>query len=123
MTGSRSPYKRSRNLGAMPTRSRNISRSQSSSAIPLTKRSPVLAARKLEKSANAPANVRFHALPKGRREEKFEALAKLSLGGPEWVDCATGWREPFLPMAEGAWASFQELKQLFIYSGSGVMPG
>ena len=83
----------------------------------------VLAARKLSKSDKEPAQVRFHALPKGRREEKFVALEKLSLKGAQWVDCPVGWRDPFLPAATGAWATFPALKELFIYDGSGVMPG
>jgi len=83
----------------------------------------VLAARKLAKAADAPARVRFRALPKGRREDKFTALAALSLGGPGWTDGATGWRDPFLPEATGAWADFPALGELFVYDGSGVMPG
>jgi hypothetical protein len=82
-----------------------------------------LAARKLSKSDKEPARVWFHALPKGQREEKFAALAKLSLHGPEWIDCPRGWRDPFLPSATGAWATFPALKDFFIYDGSGVMPG
>jgi hypothetical protein len=83
----------------------------------------VLAARKLSKSENEPAQVQFHALPKGRREDKFVALAKLSLHGPDWAECPSGWRDPFLPAATGAWATFPALTDLFIYNGSGVMPG
>jgi hypothetical protein len=83
----------------------------------------VLAARKLSKNAEAPAQVHFGMLPKGSREEKFTALSKLSLGGTDWVDCPSGWRDPFLPAAVGAWAAFSTLKELFIYDGSGVMPG
>jgi hypothetical protein len=82
-----------------------------------------LAARKLSKSEKEPARVRFHALPKGSREEKFAALTKLSLHGPGWVDCPAGWRDPFLPAAAGAWAAYPALKSFFIYDGSGVMPG
>ena len=37
--------------------------------------------------------------------------------------CPIGWRDPFLPAAAGAWATFPALKELFIYDGSGVMPG
>ena len=83
----------------------------------------VLAARKLSKSAKEPARVRFHVLPKGPRDEKFAALAKLSLHGTEWVDCPSGWRDPFLVAARGAWATFPALAELFNYNGSGVMTG
>ncbi len=83
----------------------------------------VLAARQLGKATDAPARVHFRALPKGRREEKFNALLGLSLDGLGWTDGASGWRAPFLPDARGAWAEFPALEDLFIYDGSGVMPG
>ena len=83
----------------------------------------VLAARKFSKSDKEPARVRFHVLPRGLRAEKFAALGKLSLHGAEWAGCPSGWRDPFLPAAVGAWIEFPALKELFIYDGSGVMPG
>ncbi|MBA3516735.1 MAG: DNA methyltransferase, partial [Rhizobiales bacterium] len=83
----------------------------------------VLAARKLGKNAKEPARVHFRTLPEGRREAKFAVLAGLSLDGPGWVNGPTGWRDPFLPAAAGAWAAFPALKDLFVYDGSGVMPG
>ncbi|MER9017690.1 type ISP restriction/modification enzyme [Mesorhizobium sp. M0898] len=83
----------------------------------------VLAAKKLAKDNNKPARVRFHALPKGRREEKFKALEQLSFHGTDWEDCLTGWRDPFSPAATGAWSSFPQLSEFFTYNGSGVQPG
>ena len=53
--------------------------------------------------------MRFRALPKGRREEKFEALAALSLDATDWVDCPADWRAPFLPEYAGKWADFAPL--------------
>ena len=83
----------------------------------------VLAARKLGTSADEPARVSFLSLAKGLREEKFVELAKLTLDSPDWIRCPSGWRDPFLPATAGAWATFPALKDLFIYDGSGVMPG
>src|SRR6201996_7590047 len=83
----------------------------------------VLAARKLNKSDKLPPRARFHALPKGPREEKFAALSKLSLHGPAWTDCSNEWRDPFLPVAAGLWADSPELQDLFLFAGPGVMPG
>jgi predicted helicase len=83
----------------------------------------VLAARKLGKSAEEAARVRFHALPDGQREKKFTALAALSLQTHDWINCPSGWRDPFLPSPTGAWAGFPMLEDLFLYNGSGVMPG
>jgi hypothetical protein len=62
-------------------------------------------------------------VPKGSQVTKFAALADLSLIGPKWIDCSRGWRESFLPAATGLWAAFPALDELFIYDGSGVMPG
>ena len=83
----------------------------------------VLAARKLGKNVDEPAQVHFRALAKGRRNDKFAEMSKLKLASSDWVKCSSGWRDPFLPAAVGAWATFPALKNLFIYDGSGVMPG
>lgn len=83
----------------------------------------VLASRSAKSDPNAPAKVRFQALPSGHRTEKFAALAKLRLDGKAWVECPTDWRAPFLPASTGAWASYPMLEDLFIYDGSGMMPG
>lgn len=83
----------------------------------------VLAARKLEKSSDEPARVRFLALPQVRREEKFTALDNLSLDDSNWIDCPSGWRDAFLPAATGQWAFFPSLKDLFLFAGPGTMPG
>jgi hypothetical protein len=80
----------------------------------------VLAARASNKNRDVPARLRYVALPKGKREAKFESLAKLSLADSAWVDGATGWRAPFLPEQTGAWASFPPLAELFLWSGPGV---
>jgi hypothetical protein len=81
-----------------------------------------LAARKLNKDDKAPARVRFRALPKGRRGEKFKALAGLSLDAKDWVDCPSDWRAPFLPEYVGKWVDFVPLRALFDWSGAGVKP-
>jgi hypothetical protein len=84
----------------------------------------VLAARTPNKDRDKPARLKFMAMPEGHREHsKFPALAKLSLTDRKWVDGPSGWRDPLLPEQEGAWASFPALDDLFVYNGSGVMPG
>ncbi len=80
----------------------------------------VLAARKLGKGQDVPARVHFHALPNGRREAKFEAMATLSLDGSGWRRGAGGWRDPFLPEQIGEWADFPRLADLFNESSPGV---
>jgi hypothetical protein len=83
----------------------------------------VLASRPRSTKPDAPATVRFRALPAGHRQAKFDALGKLALGGDGWAECPTDWRAPFLPAATGAWSTYPALTELFIYDGSGVMPG
>ena len=83
----------------------------------------VLASRSPKAREDTPAIVRFRALPAGHRRDKFKALMNLRLGGAGWVECSTEWRAPFLPAATGAWSTFPALADLFVYNGSGVMPG
>lgn len=80
----------------------------------------VLAAKPLGKDRNVPARVRYQALPKGRREEKFAALETLSLEAEEWQTCPSDWRAPFFAAATGQWASFPALADLFAWSSPGV---
>ncbi len=80
----------------------------------------VLAARAPNKDRNTPAQLHHAALPKGKREKKFEALSKLSLSGLGWENGASGWREPFLPEQSGAWAAFLSLGEFFEWSSPGV---
>ncbi len=80
----------------------------------------VLAARPASKNRDVPARLQYTSLPTGRREEKFQALAKLSLAGSGWQDGASGWREPFLPEQSGAWATFPALADFFVWSSPGV---
>jgi hypothetical protein len=82
----------------------------------------VLASRSAKSDPKTPAKVMFHALPTGHQREKFEALGALRLAGT-WAECPSAWRAPFLPASAGAWATYPKLEDLFIYNGSGVMPG
>lgn len=83
----------------------------------------VLASRSPETDRDTPAKVRFRSLPAGHRREKFAALENLTLHTEGWRECPTAWRAPFFPKGEGAWATFPALEDLFVYDGSGVMPG
>lgn len=81
------------------------------------------------RSANArrgpdtPAKVLFQALPSGHRLEKFQSLAALRIKSKAWIECPSDWRAPFLPASQGAWSTYPKLEDLFVYNGSGVMPG
>jgi hypothetical protein len=82
----------------------------------------VLAARKLGKDESIPASVRFRSLPKGKQRLKFDALLALSLYDKNWIDCPSGWREPFLPKHGEGWASYAPIGDVFYWAGSGVTP-
>ncbi len=83
----------------------------------------VMAARSAAKATDEPAKVRFRSLPVGHRGGKFEALSAIDITDDGWTDCPDGWREPFLPASSGAWSTYPSLSDLFVYDGSGVMPG
>src|SRR6185437_7962487 len=80
----------------------------------------VMASRGAEGNPDTPARARFRALPVGRREVKFDALAKATLGDDDWVNCPDLWEGPFLPARKGDWAAFPSLESLFRYNGAGV---
>jgi hypothetical protein len=83
----------------------------------------VLASRSPKADPGTPGRVRFRALPAGHRNAKFEALGSLTLDAEGWAECPSDWRAPFLPASAGAWSTYPALDDLFIYNGSGVMPG
>lgn len=74
-------------------------------------------------TAEGPARVLYRSLSKGLREQKFATLNEIVLEGDGWMDCPSDWRAPFLPAIHGLWSAFVPLEQLFVYNGSGVMPG
>jgi hypothetical protein len=83
----------------------------------------VLASRSPTTDPNLPARIRYRALAKGRREEKFTEMANISLESPGWIDGAHGWRAPFLPEFAGGWADMAPLDAVIGDSGLGVMAG
>jgi hypothetical protein len=82
-----------------------------------------IASRSPDNDRDKPARVRHRSLAKGKREEKFEELKAVSLGGKGWADAASDWRAPFLPEMTGGWADFVPLDSVISDRGSGVMPG
>jgi hypothetical protein len=67
--------------------------------------------------------VLYRSLAPGRREVKFAELRDIALGDTGWAGGFSDWREPFLARSAGAWSAFPALEELFIYNGSGIMPG
>ncbi len=83
----------------------------------------VLVSRSAGSTLEVPARVRFHSLPSGPRQVKFEALSTLTLEGTEWAECPAEWRAAFLPKSMGDWATYPSLTDFFVYDGSGVKAG
>jgi hypothetical protein len=83
----------------------------------------VMALRRADADPPAPARVRYRSLPAGSRQDKFAALAGITLDGDGWQDCPDEERASFFPSAAGAWGDFVPLDEIFVYNGSGVMPG
>ncbi|GAB4350885.1 MAG: hypothetical protein Fur0042_18980 [Cyanophyceae cyanobacterium] len=83
----------------------------------------VLASRSKHKQKDTLATVKFRALSPGLQSVKFEALQQINLQDEGWIDCPMDGRSPFLPALRGAWSTYVALQDLFIYNGSGVMPG
>ena len=83
----------------------------------------VMALRNTDSGSPAPARVRYRALPLGHRDDKFAALGAMTLDDGGWTECSSESRASFFPGAAGAWADFAPLEELFVYDGSGVMPG
>lgn len=83
----------------------------------------VMALRSTDAGSSAQARVRYRALPQGLRIDKFTALGALTLDDDGWTECPFDPRASFFPRSGGAWGEFPALHDLFVYDGSGVMPG
>lgn len=82
----------------------------------------VLASRSRSPGEGA-ARVRYRALAKGRREEKFTELQAISVAGKGWSDCPSDPCAPFLPQLREGWGAFAPLDAVIGDCGSGMMPG
>lgn len=80
----------------------------------------VLAARTPGKDHEIPARLSFRALPEGKRDEKFKALADVSLADVGWIKGEEDWRAPLLAKRQGDWAVFLPLPEIFAYAVTGV---
>ena len=83
----------------------------------------VMALRSTNAGSSAQARVRYRTLPRGHRTDKFAALQAITLDNEGWTECPSDPRASFFPQSAGAWAEFPALEDLFVYDGSGVMPG
>lgn len=69
---------------------------------------------------DTPARVRY-ARVDGTREEKLERLRSITdFSSLEWVDCPSGWQDPFRPAAASAYFAWPKLTDLMPWQHSGA---
>jgi hypothetical protein len=83
----------------------------------------VITSRNSNEGSDGPAQVRYRRLPAAHREQKFEALAAITLDDSGWDICPNQIRAPFLPAGQGVWGAGAPIEDIFLWDGSGVMPG
>jgi len=81
----------------------------------------VLALRRPDAKVGELARIRYRALPESHREDKFLALAALTLTDDGWQDGDAEIRGPFLPEHSLGWGAFPALSDLFESDFAGVM--
>jgi hypothetical protein len=81
----------------------------------------VLALRRPDAKVGELARIRYRALPESHREDKFLALAALTLTDNGWQDGDAEIRGPFLPEHSLGWGAFPALSDLFESDFAGVM--
>lgn len=70
-----------------------------------------------------PATVKARTLAPGDRLDKFKELATISLDDDGWLPVSDSPRSPFTAVGDPSWTRHPLLGDLFVYDGSGVMPG
>lgn len=68
---------------------------------------------------DSPSTIHYTAVH-GRRAEKYQALADLTLTGPHWRQARTSWQAPFTPAAETAWDAYPALNDLLPWAAPGT---
>ncbi len=68
---------------------------------------------------DTPAQIHYTSVS-GHRAEKYQALADLSLHGPQWRDARSVWQAPFTPAADTGWDDYPALNDLLPWSSPGV---
>lgn len=83
----------------------------------------VCAVRSLQ-TDETPAVVRFQEVASGSRSAKFSELDRIEIASGSthsWIDCPSGWREPFKPEGMKIWRSCPSIQDLLPWSVSGVL--
>jgi hypothetical protein len=72
---------------------------------------------------DAPAIVKTRTLSAGDRRDKFTELESITLDDDGWTLASDNPRAPFTAAGDDSWTRHPLLEDLFVYDGSGVMPG
>lgn len=70
---------------------------------------------------DTPATIHYTAVH-GRRADKYQALANITLTGSHWRDARTKWQAPFTPAADTDWDDYPAVNDLLPWSAPGVKP-
>lgn len=72
---------------------------------------------------DSPASVKIRTLTAGSRSDKFTELESITLDDDGWTLASHNPRAPFTAVGDDSWTRHPLLEDLFVYDGSGVMPG
>lgn len=73
--------------------------------------------------SSEPATTKIRTLTPGERDHKFKELAGMTLDDDGWSPASSAPRAPFAADGDPRWVRHPLLDDLFVYNGSGVMPG
>lgn len=73
-------------------------------------------------SPDTPADIKYIDVH-GKRQEKFDKLAALTLDGPLWRPVRPGWNAPFTPAAATSWDDAPAVDDLLPWRQNGIMAG
>lgn len=71
--------------------------------------------------SGTPADIRYTAL-RGKRAEKFKALAELRLDSDRWEPTRTGWTDALTAAAASDWDAWPSISDIFPWYSPGVFP-
>ncbi|HEV7877946.1 type ISP restriction/modification enzyme [Bradyrhizobium sp.] len=73
------------------------------------------------KSSNTPARVRYAKIGGVTREDKLSVLEAIdSLASVVWTDCPNDWHKPFLPIGDGDYFDWPQIRDIFPWAHTGA---
>lgn len=69
----------------------------------------------------SPARINYLEVS-GRRNEKYEALARVGVASADWREARTDWQSSFTPAADSAWDDWPAIDDLMPWTSPGVKP-